>query len=97
MHNTGNRAVGIFGEWILRESILFEFFAIRDTLEPDGIAWVTDQAEVVRVDANVEELVQALCKLTIKSKPLHQILPAIHTLSKHFLPEFHVCLSSSVK
>jgi hypothetical protein len=53
--DAGNGAVRVFGEGILREPVFLQLLRVRDTLEPDRIARMPYQTEVVRVDPDVKE------------------------------------------
>ena len=55
VYDAGDGAVRIFRQRVLRQPVFLQLLGIRNALEPDGIAGVPDQTEIVRIDANVKE------------------------------------------
>ena len=91
----GTGTVGVLGERILGEPVFVELLAVRDALEPDGIAGITDQAEVVRIDADVEQLVQPFGQFLVEPEPLHQILGSCRRSAATSPARVPSCLLSS--
>jgi hypothetical protein len=89
MHDTRDRAAGVFGEGVFRETIILKLFCIGDTLEPYGVPGVANKAQVVGVDPNVEELVKPLSELLVEPEAIDEVSPAVYALPEQFLPEFH--------
>ncbi len=61
----------ILTQRIFRHAVILQLDGIRNALEPNRIARIANQAQVVWVDTNMKELVQPLRQLSIETKPLN--------------------------
>ncbi len=95
MDNARHGTVRVFRKRIFREVVLFQLLPVRYALEPDRIAGIPYQAQIIRVDPDVEELVQPLREFLVEPEPFDEVFSAVHTLPQHSLPEFHSYLCSS--
>ena len=95
VNDARHRAVAVFGEGIFGKTVFFQLLPVGNALQPDGIAGIADQAEVVRVDPDMKQFVQPVRQIRVEPESLHEVLPAVDALPQHFLPEFHWCLCSS--
>lgn len=74
-------AVGIFCERVFRQAVVDRLFRIGNALEPDRIAWIANQTQVVWIDARVEQFVELFGELLVKTEALNEVFAAIHALS----------------
>ena len=86
MRDARDGAVRFLVERVEREIILHELLRVRNALQPNWVAGISDEAEVIRVDADVKQRVEFFREFFVEIEPFDKIFAAVNARPQHFLP-----------
>ena len=86
---TRDGTVCIFIKRIFRKVIFLKLLLVRNTLKPDRITGITNQAQVIRVNTNVKQSIEPFGYFWIEAESVHNVLCAVYAFTQQLLPQFH--------